>query len=308
MLEKFFYWGGFGSILLGCLCLILHFYRRERRMANQIQSMLENAIAGKFEGERYDESAMSVVENDMWRYLNDNQIFCEKLVQEKEQMQKHISEISHQVTIPIANIVLYAQLLEEWLDCGNEQEIREGIKTIREQADKIDFLMDSLAQLSRLEIGIINVSVEKQPIEPVLEAVRNQFMHKAEEKNIRFYVMGTKEEAVFDRKWTVEAIANVVDNAIKYTPDGGTVSICIETYSSFLRVNIADSGIGISEKEHGNVFSRFYRSEDVREKPGLGIGLYLVREVMKAQRGYVKLNSSKGKGSVFSLFFTLYKS
>lgn len=109
--------------------------------------------------------------------------------------------------------------------------------------------------------------------------------------------------AVFDRKWTIEAAANILDNAVKYTPEGGKISVHIIPYSMFLRLDVSDNGIGIKEDEQGKIFTRFYRSGTVRNEQGTGTGLYIAREVMKAQDGYIKVKSEKGQGSTFSLFF-----
>lgn len=286
--------------------LLLFLLRRERRLTEKIQRMLDDAIAGKFREEHLDESDLSMIENHMWRYLCDHEAALVHLTEQREQMQTQISDISHQAVIPISNIVLYSQLLEEEIEARNLEgkgEITEEIAAIREQAETLDFLMEALVKLSRLETGIINVDIKKQPLKPVLDTVKSQFQIIAGQKEIRFDVADTEEIAAFDIKWTIEAVANIVDNAMKYTPYGGTVAIRVLSYSSLVRVDIEDNGIGISEEEHAKVFLRFYRSKAVSDRPGVGIGLYLAREVMKAQNGYIKLSSKVGEGSTFSLFF-----
>lgn len=97
-------------------------------------------------------------------------------------------------------------------------------------------------------------------------------------------------------------MGNIVDNAIKYTPYGGKVSVNIITYPMFLCIRVSDNGIGIAEEEQAKIFTRFYRSAAVKEQQGVGIGLYLAREIIREQNGYVKVESELGKGSVFSVF------
>lgn len=289
-----------------CVALVIYFIKRERRLMNQIQEMLDAAIAGKFQDERLDESKISLIENNLWRYLCDKEEFHSRLSNEKQRLQAQISDISHQAVIPLANIVLYSQLVAENLDLQNSPEsweLKDEIDAIREQAETLDFLIASLVKLSRLETGIINVKKCRQPLQPLLDILKAQFQAKAAQKNINFVVANTLESAVFDRKWTIEAMTNIVDNAIKYTPDGGTVAISVESYVALTRVDVKDTGPGIPEAEQANVFTRFYRSPAVSDKPGVGIGLYLAREVMKAQDGYIKLTSKPGEGSTFSLFF-----
>lgn len=282
----------------------IYFMKKERRLAYSIQRMLDDAIEGKPLDVKLKESRLSVIENDMWRYLCDNQMSYQKLTAEKEQIQSQISDISHQTVTPVSNILLYTQLLEEWMDAGDNpsEETREWLSAIQNQTQELDFLIESLVKLSRLEGGIINVSGRKQDVQTLLSLIERQFASRAAKKQISFLVEQTGEAAVFDMNWTVEALANVVDNAIKYSPFGGKVSIQVEAYSFFIRINVKDDGPGIAEEEQANVFTRFYRSPSVKEKQGLGLGLYLAREILVAQNGYMKLTSKLGEGSVFSLF------
>lgn len=304
-----------GYLLTGCICIILilcvlcisiifYFHKREQRVLSRLQKMLDDAISGTFEDKHLDETRLSAIENSMWRYLCDNQLSYLNISEQKERIQTLISDISHQSMTPLSNIMLYSQLLEEGHLTEHEQnqEFMEEIYAIREQAEKLDFLIQSLVKLSRLETGIITVNPKKQSIGTVLSALKQQFLPMAVQKEIQFEVEDSTELAVFDRKWTMEAVANIVDNAIKYTPCGGKVSISVECYAMFVRINIVDTGIGISETEQGSIFTRFYRSAAVGEKQGVGIGLYLAREIIKAQNGYIKVASKTGEGSMFSVF------
>lgn len=296
------------SIILAitCVVIIIYFVKREQRLTGRIQDMLDKAALGIFEDKYLDESKISLLENTMWHYICSNKMLYTELSVQKEHMQKLVSDISHQAVTPTANIILYSQLLEEELltmENVNNKEAAESIQAIMEQAGKMDFFLQMLIKLSRLENGIISVKPEQQSIGNVLQALEQQYSLKAFQKNIEFKITNSEETAVFDKKWTIEAAANIVDNAIKYTPNGGKVSINIIPYSMFLRLDVSDNGIGIKEAEQGKIFTRFYRSGTVHGEQGTGIGLYIAREVMKAQNGYIKVISEEGKGSTFSLFF-----
>lgn len=115
-------------------------------------------------------------------------------------------------------------------------------------------------------------------------------------------VCDTDLHVICDMKWTAEALGNMVDNAIKYTPSGGMVQMKAEQYSFFARIDIVDNGIGIEKEEIPKIFGRFYRSLSVADHQGVGIGLFLAREIIQAQKGYVKVKSEIGKGSIFSVF------
>lgn len=294
------------AVALILLCMTCK--TRERKLLKRLQNMLDEVIAGSFREGRLEDTGLSELESAMWRFLNDCRVSSDSLKEQERKMQSLISDISHQTVTPISNIKIYAELIKEqrekWKagDYDAWEDISEEIDVIADQADKLDFLIESLVKLSRLENGILELEPGKLSIRHVLSALDRQFSRKAQQKNISFRIEDCSEEAVFDLKWTVEAVGNIVDNAIKYTPEGGKVTIRISPCSLFLRLDVTDTGIGIAKEEQASVFSRFYRSRAVRRQPGVGIGLYFAREVMKRQKAYIKLSSEPEKGAVFSVF------
>lgn len=108
-----------------------------------------------------------------------------------------------------------------------------------------------------------------------------------------------------DSKWTTEALFNLLDNAVKYTPAGGKIDVTVEQWEMYLEIKVTDTGKGISESNQAAIFRRFYREEEVHEQPGVGIGLYLAREIITQQGGYIKVVSESGKGSAFSIMLPL---
>lgn len=103
-------------------------------------------------------------------------------------------------------------------------------------------------------------------------------------------------------KWTVEALFNIIDNAVKYTNENGTITISVKSYELFACISIQDNGIGIAEEEQEKIFGRFNRGSNVSETEGTGIGLYLSREIIEKQGGYIHLQSKLGKGSIFEIY------
>lgn len=284
-----------GILIAGSLCRI-YYQRREKQLFSRLQNQLDNAIDGNFEVSEISEAELSRFENSFKRYLDDSSISKKQQKEQKEIIQQLISDIAHQTLTPISNLKLYAGLLAE--SC----EKSDLVDTISEETEKLDFLIQSLVKLSRMENGIITVHTKEAPISLLLSSVQSLYQNKAAQKNITFTAAETDATAVFDLKWTAEAVGNIVDNAIKYTPAGGTVAITIQKYSFFTRIDISDTGMGISAEEIPKIFSRFYRSPDVTDMQGVGIGLYLARYITEQQKGYVKVTSEKGSGSVFSVF------
>jgi signal transduction histidine kinase len=286
------------AIFLSIVIVLLE-HRKTKRIMEKLHQMLTLAMDGGFEENIFDESMLSSVESRLNRYLTASAVSTRNLTAEKEKIKTLLSDISHQTKTPISNILLYAQLLQEQ---NLSEESMTCVAALQGQAEKLSFLISSLMKLSRLETGVFTFHPTPNAIFPVLEEAARQFMPKAAEKDILLISNPTEAYAVFDYKWTMEALCNLLDNAVKYTNAGGRIQLSAEEYDLFCRIDVADTGIGISEAEQAKVFSRFYRSPSVSEQDGVGIGLYLVRQILTGQEGYIKLASAHGKGSVFSIF------
>lgn len=287
------------AVILLCAALVLLERRNTRNVMKRLSQMLDSTMDGSFAEHTFDESLLSSVESRFNQYLAASSVSARNLAAEKEKIKELLADISHQTKTPIANILLYAQLLEEQ---NLPEESVVCVEALRGQAEKLSFLIAALLKLSRLETGVITLHPVLNDIAPMVEEAANQLAPKAAQKGMQITVNSTHVRAVFDRKWTTEALCNLLDNAVKYTPSGGSIRISAEEYELFCRVDVADTGIGISEAEQAKVFSRFYRSQTVSEQDGAGIGLYLTRQILVGQEGYIKVTSAPGRGSVFSMF------
>lgn len=265
----------------------------------RLEEMLERAIDGTFREEDYDESRLSRLETKWKKYLAMSQLAKRRAEKEQQLTKTLISDISHQTRTPIANILLYAELLQEK---EKNPELTPIVENIKSQSEKLDFLIRSLMKASRLESELLLLHPDNQLIRPTLMAAIETVSKEALKKQIGIKLMAEDERACFDRKWTEEAISNLLDNAVKYSPCGSRIRVSVTEYEMFAAVHVQDQGIGIREEEQAQIFERFYRSRDVAGEKGVGIGLYLVREIAGKQGGYVKLKSVYGSGSVFSFY------
>ena len=144
---------------------------------------------------------------------------------------------------------------------------------------------------------------KQQPVYDTLATALGWILFNAEKKQIDIQVECPEHlDARHDRKWTSEALFNILDNAVKYTPAGGQIRVSVEGWEMYVKIDIADTGIGISEQHQGTIFKRFYREDAVHDVDGIGIGLYLAREIVTLQGGYIRVASEVGKGSTFSVF------
>lgn len=272
---------------------------RTQRILDQLEEMLEEAVQGRFSERRFDESRLSRAETQLAHYLSASALSTQNLAEEKQAIQSLVADISHQTKTPLANILLYIQLLEEQ---PLTEEGRGCTAELESQAKKLQSLLDALVKTSRLEAGMLTLHPERRPLRPMLEEAVHQLAPRAAEKALTLTLAPTEAPAVFDPKWTAEAVCNLLDNAVKYTPAGGTVTVEVIPYQMFCRVNVTDNGPGIPEAERAKVFQRFYRSPAAYETEGVGIGLYLARQIAEGQGGYIKVSSRPGRGSCFSLY------
>lgn len=288
-----------GIALVTGLALSLYSRHRVRRALARLNAMLNAAIDGNFQETVFNESLFSATEAKLSNFLSASNRSVAATAKERDNIAQLISDISHQTKTPISNISLYSQLLQEQ---PLPPQSRECVDALAAQSQKLQFLIDSLMKASRLESGIVTIKPERSALAPLLQDLVQSIAPKAQQKNIAVTLSPTEVQGYFDPKWTAEALYNILDNAVKYTPEGGTVAITVTPYNLFCRIDLQDSGIGIEPEEHAEVFKRFYRSPAVAYADGVGLGLYLARHIITEQGGYIKLTSALGAGSIFSVF------
>lgn len=220
---------------------------------------------------------------------------------QKQEIQQMVSDISHQLKTPIANLTMYSSMLEnENLDGSRRKQF---LNAISSQVEKMEFLVEALAKMSRLESHLISLKIQPARILDTLLHGVMQISSAAEKKRITIEIDCDEQLMLpHDAKWTAEALFNIMDNAVKYTPEGGKISITAEPWELFTKIEIEDTGIGISKEHYQDIFKRFYREGKVHLIEGVGIGLYLSREVITQQGGYIKVKSEEKKGTAFSVF------
>ena len=219
---------------------------------------------------------------------------------EQKKIKELISDISHQTKTPVANIKLYMEMLKIETDPEKLQEFLENIQT---QTEKLDFLMESMIKMSRLETGIIEIKQEKNNLFSTLGNAVSAIVPKAEQKDITLSVdCGENVSVSHDTKWTERAIFNLLDNGVKYTKTGGSISISVTPQEIYTKISIKDTGKGIAKERQAQIFTRFYREPEVHDQEGIGVGLYLARKIITLQKGYIEVRSQVDKGSEFLIY------
>ena len=276
------------------------FESRTGKTLRRLDEMLEAAINGTFEENRFDETQLSRLESRWKQYLNMSERSLEQTRQERENMKKLVSDISHQTRTSLSNILLYTELLE---DQAENEDSKKLARQILSQTKKLEFLIQALVKMSRLETDILEVTPVQQPIRLLVERAVEEMIPRAEEKQIQIVCSLPEDaQAVYDLKWTAEALGNILDNAVKYSPAGSQITVEGREFEIYACITVTDQGIGIQESEKAQIFGRFYRSAQVQQEDGIGIGLYLAREILRRENGYIKVCAREGTGSSFSVY------
>jgi signal transduction histidine kinase len=297
---------GFSFVVLTVLLIIVFIMMIRKKLtifSSEICRTLDGMMTGNIETQNTDEdeTLLAKIDYNLIRLYEVMQENNRRVAKEKTDLQELISDISHQVKMPIANLkMVTATLLEQNVP---EKKQREFLQSISGQLDKLDFLMQAMIKMSRLETGVITLVKKDCSIYETLATALGGILLSAESKNIHVTVDCAENLTVnHDSRWTAEALFNILDNAVKYTPSCGKIHIAVTQWEMHTKINISDTGKGISESRHTSIFKRFYREEEVHDTEGIGIGLYLAREIITMQGGYIKVTSEVGTGSTFSVF------
>ena len=249
----------------------------------------------------YEDSLTAKVQGKLMQYFDIMSEGKRQSQQDKQVIQSLVSDISHQVKTPIANIKMFTNILQQHQLPPEKQ--AEFLRTMEGQIDKLDFLMQSLIKMSRLETGTFVLHPQEGRLADTIALAMSAVWAKAEAKEISLSADCDGSICVqHDPKWTAEALGNILDNAIKYTPLGGSVTVSVRPWQFYTRVDIADTGIGIAEEHYNDIFQRFYRDPQVASQEGVGLGLYLANGIITRQKGYISVKSKVGKGTTFSVY------
>ena len=300
-----------GGVMLLCalfwLFLLMQIFgKRLSSFTSYLCQILDHMIEGD-ETPLHPEDSETILARISHRLSRLYQIMQEnrrKVDEERQELQSLISDISHQVKTPVSNLKMAVDTLLE--KPVTETERTDFIRGIRTQTDKLDFLFQALVKTSRLETGVIQLEKKPRRLFDTVAQAMSGIVYGAEKKEISVSVACPDDLILsHDSKWTAEALFNLLDNAVKYTPAGGKISVTVIPWEMYVEVKVSDTGKGISESNQAAIFRRFYREEEVHDQQGVGIGLYLAREIVTRQGGYIKVVSEPKKGSEFSIMLPI---
>ena len=297
----------FSLFVLLCVIFFVALIRRKLvRFSDAFCGQMDDMLSGDMQPKQTveEESLFYKINYRLGRLYEVMQENKNSIAKERADLQELISDISHQVKTPIANLKMINNTLLE-----NEvppQKQKEFLTAQASQLDKLDFLMQAMIKTSRLETGVITLEKQDAVIGDTLVSAINGVLAPMEQKEISLSVDCPSDLTIsHDSRWTSEALFNILDNAVKYTSAGGSIQVRVRDWEMYLRIDVTDTGRGIPEHSQGTIFKRFYRDEAVHDIDGVGIGLYLAREIITMQGGYITVESKVGEGSTFSVFLPI---
>lgn len=301
MREGILQWGLIGITVI-CLLLCAGMFLYYKRNLKNIAGILDQyEKEGRVREEEWKDTMESKIIHQLCRVLARADRQKEKAGEEKNEIAVLLSDISHQLKTPLANILLNTELLKDGNLTVDEQKM--FLERNEEQAKKMQWLMKTLVKASRLEQGVFVFESSPAPLTETLAKSIGAVYAQAREKSIAVET-GDFEECMpcHNPKWTAEAIGNILENAVKYSPAGSRIFIEVEPLEIYTKVRITDQGPGIPKSEYNDVFKRFYRGKQMEQEEGNGLGLYLAQLILRCEKGYVTVGPGENGGSCFSVF------
>lgn len=289
-----------GAVWLLCLGYFKRQNRSMEQAVSQINAYLEGdrsaRIEGDSEGELY---RLFHSVNSMAAVLNAH---ADNELREKEFLKNTISDISHQLKTPLAALNIYNGLLQD--EDIDAKAVKEFAELSEQELDRIETLVQNLLKITRLDAGSIAFEKDTENVADMMQDIALHFAYRAKQEEKALTLAGAEDTSLFcDRDWIIEAIGNLVKNALDHTDKGGTVRIEWRALPSAVQLKVADNGCGIHPEDLHHIFKRFYRSRFSKDTQGVGLGLPLAKAIIEAHNGTIEVDSELGRGTVFTVNF-----
>ncbi len=298
------------GVNLGCLILFsvcgLFFFlylRKRQNRINCLQTYLEALERGHYclAIEDNDDDELSGLRNEIYKLTVFLKEQAQRALEQKKSLADSVADISHQLKTPLASAsVLIDDLME-----GQMEEIQQKrfLQEAMRQITGMSWLVTTMLKLSRLEAGVVDLEKTRLSVRELIQEACERLTFMAEWKDICFETETVKQLYIWlDRNWTIEALTNLIKNAVEYSPVGGKVEVEAQENDIYTQITIRDHGTGISKEEREKLFCRFYRGKNAG-KDSTGIGLSLSRKIVEAQGGRISVDSGEGRGTTFTLRF-----
>lgn len=223
-------------------------------------------------------------------------------LREKEFLKNTISDISHQLKTPLAALNIYNGLLQDEAEASST--VKEFATLSEQELDRIETLVQNLLKITKLDAGSIVIEKTKENVADMMRDIELHFAYRARQEQKKIVLSGSDNVLLLcDRDWLIEAIDNIVKNALDHTEKGDTVRIEWKALSSAVQIAVKDNGCGIHPEDLHHIFKRFYRSRFSKDTQGIGLGLSLTKAIVEAHNGTIEVDSTVGMGTSFTINF-----
>ena len=222
----------------------------------------------------------------------------------KKFLKNTISDISHQLKTPLAALNIYMGLIQD--EAEELPTIQELSRLSEQELDRIEGLVQNLLKITKLDAGMIVLEKSLENVSEIAESVKKHFLFRASQEGKEICLSGSGETAFLcDRSWMMEAISNLVKNALDHTKEGDCIRMEWWVSAAIVQITIKDNGSGIYPEDLHHIFKRFYRSRYSKDAQGIGLGLPLAKAIVEAHNGTIEVDSTLGRGTSFTMNFLI---
>lgn len=286
------------AVVFGIVMMVLS-QKHQRELVEGLEDIVDLAIQGRLKKEDYEGMDYEELAEKMNRYLKLCRTRNRKSKAGKDGVKTLPGDIAGKMEVPMNGLFEVVKSLEEEELADT---LKEKVREIYTQTYILKYIVDKLLYVSGLGEGLSSIHPKPQQLHDMILEAGKRMKAEAAKKQMQIRYKKTELEAVFDKEWTTEALCCILDNAVKYSPMNTQIKISVIPYEMYVKIDVTDSGIGIIEKDTEQIFEEFYRSQAATYEQGLGIGLYLAKNIIEEQGGYIKVTSIVGKGSMFSVY------
>ena len=291
----------FAAVLIS----IYIYFRNQNKTIEAAEEQITNYISGNRDAriECNDEGELNKLFHKINSLASVLNAHAENEAQSKEFLKNTISDISHQLKTPLAALNIYNGIMQ---DEAENPEIKEFTELTEQELDRIETLVQNLLKITKLDAGTIRIEKKEENVSEMMNDIKNHFLFRARQEGKQISLSGNSTVTLMcDKGWLIQAIENIVKNALDHTEQGGQINIEWNSLPSVLQITVKDNGSGIHPEDIHHIFKRFYRSRFSKDTQGIGLGLPLAKAIIEAHNGSIEVDSEIGKGTVFIINFLI---
>lgn len=290
----------------GILLLCYRYFKEQHEIMEDAISQITEYIAGSrdISIECSDEGELFRLFHEVNSLVSILNAHVEKEKSAKKFLKQTISDISHQLKTPLAALNIYNGILQE--ETGDPSTMQEFVRLSEQELDRIETLVQNLLKITKLDAGMIVLEKSMENVADFAERVRDSFAYRTSQEGKEIILAGDENVTLLcDKNWIIEAVSNLVKNALDHTGEGGVIRIEWKAFDTFVQITVKDNGSGIDPEDLYHIFKRFYRSRYSKDTQGIGLGLSLTKAIVEIHGGTVEVDSTLGAGTSFTLNFTI---